>query len=442
MAMRALAEEHPDDERWRTVHAWVVDVDEDRATRIVLADNRTADLGSYDTDELLGLLETVDHDLDGTGYDYDDLEGLSADVDDEPETGDGEPTAGDGDSSTATAQEAALTLAERFLLPPMTIIDTRRGEWQNRKRAWLGMGIASQEGRAENLIKHSIHTRYQNWYEVWNEAVAANPGITNDEVEEWYAHKLHLYRDGNGTSVFDPVLAELLYLWFSNPGDDVLDPWAGGSVRGIVANHLDRHYQGHELRDEQCEANRAQWETIDEAGHSSGHARAPVWIPGDSRQTMKNHQGEAFDFAIGCPPYYDLEAYSDDEADLSNMTTEEFNTAMAATLREVDRCLRPDRFAAFIVGSVRDKRGDLRDMKTCMVNAAPDGWHLANDAVLVNNVGAAAIRAKATFEKGRALQRTHQDILVFVKGDRKTAARRLHTIEVADLTPTTEEPTE
>lgn len=77
-AMRQLAEANPDDPRWQKVDVWLVDVDEDRATRILLADNRTADMGDYDSATLQELLESVDHDLDGTGYDYDDLDELSA----------------------------------------------------------------------------------------------------------------------------------------------------------------------------------------------------------------------------------------------------------------------------------------------------------------------------------------------------------------------------
>lgn len=75
-AMRQLAEANPDDPRWQNVDVWLVDVDEERATRILLADNRTADMGDYDTGVLQELLESVDHDLDGTGYDYDDLDEL------------------------------------------------------------------------------------------------------------------------------------------------------------------------------------------------------------------------------------------------------------------------------------------------------------------------------------------------------------------------------
>ncbi|PRQ11732.1 hypothetical protein C1Y63_04810 [Corynebacterium sp. 13CS0277] len=77
-AARLLAENNPDDERWHTIDCWVIDVDDEAATRIVLADNRTADLGTYNDDTLLQLLESIDHDLDGTGYNYDDLDDLRA----------------------------------------------------------------------------------------------------------------------------------------------------------------------------------------------------------------------------------------------------------------------------------------------------------------------------------------------------------------------------
>lgn len=76
-ALRNLAEQHPDQEQWQKVDTWVVDVDEDRAARIVLADNRTSDLASYDDEELASLLGTLDGDLEGTGFDPDDLADLS-----------------------------------------------------------------------------------------------------------------------------------------------------------------------------------------------------------------------------------------------------------------------------------------------------------------------------------------------------------------------------
>lgn len=60
---------------WATVAAVWVDVDDEQASRIVAADNRTADLGDYDDRLLLELLAELP-DLDGTGYDAGDLEEL------------------------------------------------------------------------------------------------------------------------------------------------------------------------------------------------------------------------------------------------------------------------------------------------------------------------------------------------------------------------------
>ncbi|MEU7891711.1 ParB/RepB/Spo0J family partition protein [Nonomuraea sp. NPDC049152] len=82
--MRIIAGEH----RWRgakangleQVPALVIDVDDDIATRIMLADNRTAEFGAYDDQVLAELLRGLD-DLDGTGWHDDDLNDLLANLD-------------------------------------------------------------------------------------------------------------------------------------------------------------------------------------------------------------------------------------------------------------------------------------------------------------------------------------------------------------------------
>ena len=68
---------------WNEIAATFVDVDEDQAARIVLVDNRANDLATYDDQALLDLLQELP-DLDGTGFDRDDLDALLADVTGEP----------------------------------------------------------------------------------------------------------------------------------------------------------------------------------------------------------------------------------------------------------------------------------------------------------------------------------------------------------------------
>lgn len=65
---------------WREVDVYFVEVDEDAARRILLADNRTSDLAFNDAEELVALLDDLD-DLEGTGYDQDDLDGLLDELD-------------------------------------------------------------------------------------------------------------------------------------------------------------------------------------------------------------------------------------------------------------------------------------------------------------------------------------------------------------------------
>lgn len=77
LAMRQLAEQEPDDPRWRKVLVHWIDVDDDMCERIVVADNQTSQLGGFDTEELVGLLEGFGDDLEGLGFTEHDLKMLS-----------------------------------------------------------------------------------------------------------------------------------------------------------------------------------------------------------------------------------------------------------------------------------------------------------------------------------------------------------------------------
>lgn len=62
---------------WSEIDVTYVDVDDDHARRIVLADNKTADDSDYDEELLHRLLEQAGEDLSGTGYEEEDREALA-----------------------------------------------------------------------------------------------------------------------------------------------------------------------------------------------------------------------------------------------------------------------------------------------------------------------------------------------------------------------------
>jgi DNA modification methylase len=221
--------------------------------------------------------------------------------------------------------------------------------------------------------------------------------------------------DQSGTSIFDPVLCELAYRWFCPQGGNILDPFAGGSVRGIVASHLGRAYHGCELRAEQVAANAAQV--------SLAKNPQPVWVCDDSRN-IAQHFAPEMDFLFSCPPYADLEVYSDDPRDLSAMDYQTFVAAYREIIAASCGLLKDNRFACFVVGDVRDKKGNYRNFVGDTVEAfRAAGLHYYNEAILITAVGSLPIRVNKQFHAGRKLGKTHQNVLVFVKGDGKKAAQ-------------------
>lgn len=285
--------------------------------------------------------------------------------------------------------KASGPVAERFTFPPFTVLDARGGDWQDRKRAWLATGIASECGRSAK--SYQIHD--------WADANAGGAKAA-----------------GDGTSIFDPALCELVYRWFSPAGGQVVDPFAGGSVRGIVAGSLGRRYWGVDLRAEQIAANERQADDIPTAVR-------PTWVCGDSMDALE--ASPVADLVFSCPPYGDLERYSDDPRDLSAM---EWHTFTAAYRRIIFRAvgrMRPDSFACFVVGDFRDGRGFYRNFVSETITAFElAGARLYNEAILVTPVGTAAMRVTKQFVVGRKLAKTHQNVPVFCKGDWRAAAER------------------
>jgi len=228
----------------------------------------------------------------------------------------------------------------------------------------------------------------------------------------------------SGTSIFDPVLCELMYQWFSPPGGRVLDPFAGGSVRGVVASTLGRRYTGVDLRPEQCAANERQAEKICGGGES-----APAWVCGDAFDVLPTLAPD-FDFLFSCPPYGNLEVYSDDPRDLSTMDNAGFDKRYSEIIARAVALLRRDSFAVFVVGNYRGADGFYRDLCGLTIRAfEAAGARYYNEAILVTAVGSLPVRVGRQFAASRKLGKSHQNVLGFLKGNGKKAVGRCGPVE-------------
>jgi len=680
----------------------VMDLDDAESLGYAIADNRLQEISEWSNPLLraaVAELDTGGFDMEAIGYTQDALAVLFG------------ADAASG-LSGADAAEAA-TLAARFGAPPFTVLDPNQVYWQNRmaawldlgcyslwdargadwnkrKDAWIAMGLKSDDGRAGNLT-FAKSAQSTNVYELRNEMRTAHGGVDPTWEEILAEAEKRGIKVSEGTSIFDPVLCELLYSWFVPPGGSVLDPFAGGSVRGIVAAALGHPYTGIDLRAEQITANRAQWDAVagrpldlpdnipdltpveqhggflvkrddlyrvagvpggkvrtcwwlaqaaldsgsrglitagsrqspqvnivahiarrlglpcrvhvpsgnftpelasaqacgaEVVQHKAGYnnviiARAwedakasgwteipfgmgctaavgatasqvvnlpwgtfsrivvpcgsgmslagiltglklaqqsvpvlavqvgadptgrldkfapsdwrgmvtlvkstldyhehapmtalggleldpvyeakclpaleegdllwvvgvretvarggsldwpaPSWVVGDSLNALELAPGD-YDFVMSCPPYGDLEVYSDDPHDLSNLDHESFMRAYRQIIKDACFMLKADRFAGWVVGDFRDKRGIYRNFVSETIRAFLDaGLELYNEAVLVIPLASLPIRAGRQFAASRKLGKGHQNVLVFVKGDAKKAVEAIGPVVV------------
>lgn len=691
-----------------------VDVDEATEREMLLVINRTSDGRGEDPEKLLALFkEQLDSGRElPEGWGMADFEQYLAYC---------TPAAAGGESVEGEAVDSARrTLAERFGVPPFSVLDARQGYWQTRKRAWIALGIESELGRGECMPSgaHNCYSGDSEWsgfrggrradaspggsprdaaslgkngrtvrgdgtgkplaasftcggpsglsarYRTDGKRLTWVPGARDDAtLDETSRKNLAGGRKGgltwtgkaaefdgycvqngeraetatSGTSIFDPVLCELAYRWFCPEGGMVLDPFAGGSVRGIVAARLGRAYLGFDLSERQVEANRVQWArmrpasppdrgcaesrrvrisaksarlkfngcepefirtvchgrcceapsskpgilvTIDAAekprlealgarvvggllqpapeqrlcpfktsvhlcglhetpdkpficivgpfhlnanntlivrnrykllkcyntgprlpaykafhsslvtlfgaegaatitthldsgggdlvmqmpaesyrmlvengeslhaatGRDTAEFRAlqaevvpfpdPEWRVGDAREELSGVEEESRDFFFSCPPYGDLERYSEDPRDLSTLPYPAFLEAYREIIRAGIGKLKENRFACFVVGDIRDKRGFYRNFVGDTVVSFQDaGAILYNEAILVTAVGSLPIRVGQQFAAYRKLGKTHQNVLVFYKGDPRAIGEIAAECEFGDLAP-------
>jgi len=280
-----------------------------------------------------------------------------------------------------------VLLRDKFIEPPFTVLDTKQGNWQRRKREWKRIGMKSEVGRNVEG-KNSLND------------------LKNNPRKAESAKKI--LNTGETVSMFDPALCEVLYHWFCPVNGTILDPFAGGSVRGIVANYLGYKYTGIDIRQEQIDSNREQGLDILDVTNQ------PQWYVGDSNEVLTDFN-KKFDFVFSCPPYADLEVYSDLKGDISNMPYEKFMKAYEEIIAKSCNLLKSGSYACFVVGEVRNKQGNYIGFVPDTIKAFEKaGVNYYNEAILLNSIASASMRADNGM-KNKKLCKVHQNVLVFKK---------------------------
>ena len=160
----------------------------------------------------------------------------------------------------------------------------------------------------------------------------------------------------------------------------------------------------------------------------------PNWINGDSEIEIDSVDAQA-DLIFTCPPYHDLEIYTDHKDDLSNMSYDLFVSKYASIIKKSYDKLKDNRFFVVVITEIRElsRPGDYKIgkykgfIKDTICSAEAAGFSYYNDIVFINSQAQAARVSKTYFERNKKVASTHQNILVFIKGNPDIATEEINS---------------
>lgn len=339
-------------------------LNEAKRRKLIIADNQLALNAGWDMELLateISALNEMGEDLDVLGFDSDFLDDiLKTDLEETPQNHD---------------QEIS-SLVERFGVPPFSILEVRKGYWQKRKKLWKKVIGENGESRTGTLFSDKT-----------------------------------FIGDIGTVSILDPVLCEIIISWFGlGVGTKCVDPFAGDTSFGFVSGMKGCEFTGIELRSEQAKLNQ---ERCEKANLKS------KYINDDGQNILKHIKPNTQDLLFSCPPYFDLEVYSDLPNDASNQGSyEEFLKILENAFSGAIKTLKENRFAAIVVSNIRNtKTGCYRNFVDDVIRLFQrNGMEFYNDIILVDVVGSASQRAALNM-KNRKVVKVHQNVLIFYKGD-------------------------
>ena len=140
---------------WNDIAVTFVDVDEATAAKIVAIDNKTSDMGGYDTTKLLELLDELP-DLVATGYTDDDIDSLKAllDEQDTPNLGSNihaQPKVGETGLSNVNIATSLSEYAERYAQKTTRMLMM---DYENTLYVWLVDKLSAYRA-ANNIISNA-----------------------------------------------------------------------------------------------------------------------------------------------------------------------------------------------------------------------------------------------------------------------------------------------
>ena len=151
-------------------------------------------------------------------------------------------------------------------------------------------------------------------------------------------------------SIFARNICRTVVLLYSEPGDMIVDPFAGHNSRMETCVREGRHYHAYDVSKRFMKDNKIiRRALLDELQGMT------IELHEATSEQMKHTPDNYGDFTVTSPPYWDIEDYGDEPEQLGkwSSTYDEFMDKMANVAKQNYRTLKPGAFAAWFINDFR-----------------------------------------------------------------------------------------
>lgn len=226
---------------------------------------------------------------------------------------------------------------------------------------------------------------------------------------------VNFYDDKELLSEFNPGVAKNIVSFWSNPGDLILDPFAG-RTRALVSYAMGRGYVGFDVSKDVVNY---MTEKFSDLGLYDKHDFNVDIINDDCITAKQRFNKNSFDMIFSCPPYWNLEKYESCEGQLSDITSySEFMDGLVERLNVSVDLLKPGKFMCMVVGDFRRDGEYITLHSDLMQRMRGNKDVVLHDVIVMQNIPFhTAAFYFGSKKKFKYTAKAHEYLLVWKKND-------------------------
>ena len=219
-------------------------------------------------------------------------------------------------------------------------------------------------------------------------------------------------------SKFNPLLAERILRYWSQPDANVLDPFAGRTTRGIVSIVMGRNYEGYEVAPKTYEVTANDLKRVVNSWQPGlfGDSKIGNWDLHLADGTkLENTKDNSKDLILTCPPYFDVEIYEEAIGQLSRLG--DYKTFLLKIRECAQNCykkLKYNRYCVWVVADFR-RQGRFIPFHSDIMEQFNKWTAFKPWDVVINRLNSPFVTGAAQAMEAKHSLKIHEFILVWKK---------------------------